>query len=78
MVLTVYILIRTISSLSMKVNSVSIRDIKNQGDGVCNFSGPLIGFSFLVWIFVQSHISDCGFGVYRATSFAVDQILTGV
>ena len=28
MVLTVYILIRTISSLSMKVNSVSIRDIK--------------------------------------------------
>ena len=58
----------------MKVNSVSIRDIKNQGDGVCNFSGPLIGFSFLVWIFVWLHISDCGSVAYQGSSFEVDHV----
>lgn len=66
------------SSLWRKPGKAYPSTTRKQGAGVCDFSGALLSFRFMVWIFVRSHTSGCGFGVYRAASFAADQILTGV
>ena len=43
---------------------------RKQGAGAWGFSGALLSFRFMVWIFVRSHTFDAGSAAYPGWSFA--------